>query len=53
MQGVCRLIDRKGHRKDGKVFIQNDDLMSATRYAVMMLRFVETVVPVQRRRPAY
>ena len=26
------------HRKDGKVFKENDDLMSATRYALMMLR---------------
>jgi Terminase RNaseH-like domain len=27
------------HRKDGKVVKESDDLMSATRYAVMMLRF--------------
>ena len=27
------------HRKDGKVVKEGDDLMSATRYAVMMLRF--------------
>jgi phage terminase large subunit-like protein len=30
------------HRKDGRVFKEHDDLMSATRYAVMMLRFAET-----------
>lgn len=27
------------HRKDGKVVKERDDLMSATRYAIMMLRF--------------
>jgi hypothetical protein len=27
------------HRRDGKVHKEGDDLMSATRYAVMMLRF--------------
>lgn len=27
------------HRKDGKVVAMNDDLMSATRYAIMMKRF--------------
>jgi hypothetical protein len=31
------------HRKDGKVFKQGDDLMSATRYAIMMLRFARSV----------
>ena len=30
------------HRKDGKVVKEGDDLMSATRYAVMMLRFAST-----------
>jgi terminase large subunit-like protein len=29
------------HRKDGRVHKEHDDLMSATRYAVMMLRFAE------------
>jgi hypothetical protein len=29
------------HRKDGKVVKEGDDLMAATRYAVMMLRFAE------------
>jgi Terminase RNaseH-like domain len=30
------------HRKDGRVHKEHDDLMSATRYAVMMLRFADT-----------
>lgn len=30
------------HRKDGKIVKQMDDLMSATRHAVMMLRFART-----------
>lgn len=30
------------HRKDGKIVKEFDDLMDATRYAVMMLRFAET-----------
>jgi Terminase RNaseH-like domain len=30
------------HRKDGKVFKENDDLMSATRYGVMMLRYARS-----------
>lgn len=29
------------HRKDGKIVKERDDLMDATRYAVMMLRFAE------------
>jgi Terminase RNaseH-like domain len=33
------------HRKDGKVVKEGDDLMSATRYAVMMLRFASTKAP--------
>ena len=33
------------HRKDGRVVKEGDDLMSATRYAVMMLRYAE---PFQR-----
>lgn len=32
------------HRRDGKVFKESDDLMSATRYALMMLRFASTKV---------
>jgi hypothetical protein len=31
------------HRKDGKVVKEGDDLMSATRYAIMMLRFATCV----------
>jgi phage terminase large subunit-like protein len=30
------------HRRDGRVFKENDDLMSATRYAIMMLRHART-----------
>jgi hypothetical protein len=30
------------HRKDGKVVKEGDDLMAATRYALMMLRFAST-----------
>jgi hypothetical protein len=31
------------HRKDGKVVKENDDLLAATRYAIMMLRYATTV----------
>ena len=31
------------HRKDGKVVKLQDDLMAATRYALMMIRFAVTV----------
>jgi phage terminase large subunit-like protein len=37
------------HRKDGRVHKEGDDLLSATRYAVMMLRFAETNTPPARR----
>jgi phage terminase large subunit-like protein len=30
------------HRKDGRVHKEGDDLMAATRYAIMMLRFAQT-----------
>lgn len=30
------------HRKDGKIVKEHDDLMDATRYAIMCLRFAET-----------
>ena len=30
------------HRKDGKVVKEGDDLMAATRYALMMLRHAST-----------
>jgi phage terminase large subunit-like protein len=40
------------HRKDGKVVKEMDDLMSATRYALMMLRFAKTEPKqIERRRP--
>jgi phage terminase large subunit-like protein len=32
---------RTYHRKEGKIVARKDDLMSATRYAVMMLRYAE------------
>jgi hypothetical protein len=32
---------RMYHRKDGKIVKERDDLMSATRYGIMMLRFAE------------
>lgn len=35
---------RMYHRKDGKIVKQRDDLMSATRYALMMMRFA---IPLQ------
>jgi phage terminase large subunit-like protein len=37
------------HRKDGRVHKEGDDLLSATRYAVMMLRYAETSEPPARR----
>jgi hypothetical protein len=36
------------HRKDGKVHKEGDDLMSATRYAVMMLRHARTATEYNR-----
>jgi hypothetical protein len=36
------------HRKDGRVHKEGDDLMSATRYAVMMLRYAQTLRPPPR-----
>lgn len=40
------------HRKDGKVVKEGDDLMSATRYGVMMLRFAKQLYkPRERWRP--
>ena len=39
------------HRKDGKVVKEHDDLLSATRYALMMLRFAQTE-PNQAHAPA-
>jgi phage terminase large subunit-like protein len=37
------------HRKDGRVHKEGDDLMSATRYAVMMLRYAQTNEPPRKR----
>ena len=42
---------RHYHRKDGKIVKERDDLLSATRYAVMMLRFAEVESRVYRRQP--
>ena len=36
------------HRKDGKVHKEGDDLLSATRYAVMMLRHARTMAGYRR-----
>jgi phage terminase large subunit-like protein len=37
------------HRKDGRVHKEGDDLMSATRYALMMLRYAKTDIPPKPR----
>ena len=37
------------HRKDGKVVKEGDDLLAATRYGVMMLRFAETIYRKRKR----
>ena len=37
------------HRKDGRVHKEGDDLMSATRYAIMMLRYAQTNMPPKLR----
>jgi hypothetical protein len=39
------------HRKDGKIVKEYDDLLSATRYLIMMLRYAETE-PVEDTAPA-
>ena len=40
------------HRKDGKVVKEGDDLMAATRYGTMMLRFASTTAAYDKfRRP--
>lgn len=41
------------HRQDGKIVKERDDLMSATRIGVMMLRFATTKHPVQTPTPRY
>ncbi|MDD1623566.1 MAG: hypothetical protein LUO94_02220, partial [Methylococcaceae bacterium] len=38
------------HRKDGKIVKVNDDLLSATRYAIMTKRFAVVNMPAQSRR---
>jgi phage terminase large subunit-like protein len=38
------------HRKDGKVVKEGDDLMAATRYGIMMLRFAEQIYRKNRPR---
>ena len=45
---------RQYHHKDGRIVKANDDLLDATRYGVMMLRFAKKVRngKVGRRRPA-
>ena len=43
---------RHYHRKDGKIVKERDDLLCATRYAVMMLRFAEVESRVRRWQPA-
>lgn len=40
------------HRKDGKVVKENDDLMAATRYGEMMLRFAKTKSKPRTARPS-
>lgn len=39
------------HRKDGKVVKERDDVISASRYAMMMLRYAATDHPMTRSRP--
>ncbi len=43
-------VFRLYHRKDGKVVKKADDLMSATRYGIMCLRFAKMVTPKKPRR---
>ena len=40
------------HRKDGVIVKARDDLLSATRYALMILRFAEVEPRLQRWKPA-
>lgn len=44
---------RTYHRKDGKVVKERDDLMSATRYAVMMIRYALPAEQAPRRPDRY
>ena len=43
---------RQYHRKDGLIVKEDDDLMSATRYGLMMLRKARTGIELQSRRPS-
>jgi hypothetical protein len=43
---------RHYHRKDGKIVKERDDLLSATRYALMMLRYADNPPLPHRPRPA-
>lgn len=44
---------RMYHRKDGKIVKERDDLMSATRYGVMMLRHAIPIEQAPKRRDRY
>lgn len=44
---------RMYHRKDGQVIKERDDLMSATRYAIMMLRYAESAETIRPRPDRY
>ena len=44
---------RMYHRKDGKIIKERDDIMSATRYAVMSLRYASVGVDKKRVDHAY
>ena len=41
------------HRKDGLIVKENDDLLSATRYAMMMRRFAKTAEELKPKRKVY
>jgi phage terminase large subunit-like protein len=41
------------HRKEGRVVKEGDDLMSATRYALMMLRYAECERPLPKKKPPW
>lgn len=41
------------HRKDGLIVKENDDLLCATRYAVMMKRFAKSKIDLKPKRGAY
>lgn len=41
------------HRKDGKIVKERDDVLSASRYALMMLRFAQVHRPVSSIQPEY